>query len=49
MLVYAENVNLLAGNMDIRKKNTEPLFDTSKKVRLEANAVITKHMLLSCH
>jgi hypothetical protein len=48
LLVYADEVNLLGGNMCTIKKNTETLFDASKKVGLEVNAE-KANMLLSCH
>jgi hypothetical protein len=48
-LVYADEVNLLGGNVDTIKKNTETLIDTSKEVGLEVNAEKTKYMLLSCN
>jgi hypothetical protein len=38
MLVYAVDVNLLEGNINIKKKNTETLIDVSKEDGLEANA-----------
>jgi hypothetical protein len=31
LLVYADDVNLLGDNIDIRKKNTETLTDASKE------------------
>jgi hypothetical protein len=39
LLVYADDVNLLGGKVDIIKKNTKILIDASKEVGLEANAV----------
>jgi hypothetical protein len=42
-------VNLLGGNIDSVKKNTEPLIDATKEVGLEVNAEKTKYMLLSRH
>jgi hypothetical protein len=49
LLVYADDVNLLGDNMDHRKKNTETLINSSKKVGPDVNAEKTKHMLLSPH
>jgi hypothetical protein len=49
LLVYADDINLLGGNTDNIKKNTEILIDASKEVGLEANAEKTKYMLLSHH
>jgi hypothetical protein len=45
LLIYADDVNLLRDNIDI-KKNKETLTDASKKVGLEVNAEKTKCMLL---
>jgi hypothetical protein len=47
LLAYVDDVNLLADNIDIIKKNTETLIDASKVVGLEINVVKTKYMLLS--
>jgi hypothetical protein len=49
LLAYADDVNLLGGNIDIIKKNTETLTDASKEVGLEINIEKTKYMLLSRH
>jgi hypothetical protein len=45
----ADDVNLLGGNIDTVKKNTEALIDASKKVGVEANTEKTMYMLLSRH
>jgi hypothetical protein len=37
LLAYADDVNLLGGNIDTIKKNTETLIDVSKEVDLEIN------------
>jgi hypothetical protein len=44
LLAYADDVNLLADNMDTMKKNTENLIDVSKEVDLEINIEKTKYM-----
>jgi hypothetical protein len=49
LLAYADDVNLLGGNIDTIEKNTETLIDASKEVGLEINVEETKYMLLSCH
>jgi hypothetical protein len=46
-LAYADNVNLLEGNIDTIKKDTETLIDTSKEVGLEINIEKSNYMLLS--
>jgi hypothetical protein len=46
-LAYADDVNLLADNIDIINKNTQTLIDASKEVGLEVNAEKTKYMLVS--
>ena len=47
LLVYADDVNLLADNLDTIKKKKQTLIDTSKDVGLEVNTEKTKYMLLS--
>jgi hypothetical protein len=49
LLAYADDANLLGGNIDTIKKNTETLIDASKEVGLEINVDKTKYMLLSRH
>jgi hypothetical protein len=49
LLVYADDVNLLRGNIDIVKKNTETLTDASKEVGLEINIQKAKNLLPSRH
>jgi hypothetical protein len=49
LLVYADNLNLLADNIDTIKKNTCTLIDASKEVTVELNVDKTKYMLLSHH
>jgi hypothetical protein len=38
LLVYADNVNLLGGNIDTIKENAGTLTDDSKEVGIEVNA-----------
>jgi hypothetical protein len=47
LLAYADDVNLLGGNIDTINKNTETLIDASKEVGLEVNVEKTKYMLVS--
>jgi hypothetical protein len=47
VVAYADALNLLGGNTDTVKKNTETLIDASKEVGLEVNVKNTKYMLLS--
>jgi hypothetical protein len=49
LLAYADDVNLLADNIDTIKKNTESLIDASKEVGLKINVEKKKYMLLSRH
>jgi hypothetical protein len=46
LLVCAHDVNLLSDNVDIIKKNTQSLFDSSKEVGVEVNTEKTKYILL---
>jgi hypothetical protein len=38
LLAYADDVNIVAGNTDTMKKNTEAFLDVSKEVDLEINS-----------
>jgi hypothetical protein len=49
LLPCADDVNLLEGNIDTIKKNTETLIDATKEVGLEINVEKTKYILLSRH
>jgi hypothetical protein len=46
-LACADNVNIMAENIDNIKKDTEALLDASKEVGLEVNPEKTKYMLMS--
>jgi len=49
LLVYADDVNMLGGNVHTVKKNAEPLVVASKETGLEVNADKTKYMVMSKH
>jgi hypothetical protein len=49
LLIYAEDVNLQADNIDTTRKNTETLTDASKEVGLEIITEKTKYTFLSRH
>jgi uncharacterized protein YoxC len=44
LLVYADGVNLLVGNINGIKKNTEALIDTINEVGLDVNTEKTKYV-----
>jgi hypothetical protein len=46
-LAYADVFNIVGGNTDTIKKNTEALLDANKEVGLEVNPEKTKCMLMS--
>jgi hypothetical protein len=45
-LIYADDVNILGGNMRTIKKNTAALLFGSKEFGLEVNADKTKYMVI---
>jgi hypothetical protein len=45
LLAYADDMNMVGGNIDTIKKNTEALLDANKNVGLEMNPEKTKYML----
>jgi hypothetical protein len=46
-LVYAYDVNLLGANINIIKKSTQTLIDSSKESSLKANTQKTKYVAVS--
>ena len=47
MIVYADDVNILGGSVQIIKKNTEAVVIASNEVDPKLNADNTKHMAMS--
>jgi hypothetical protein len=47
LLLYADDVNILDGNLHTIKKNREPMVSCSKETGLEVNADKTKYMVMS--
>jgi hypothetical protein len=49
LLVYADDVNLLADSINTIKENIETLLEASRDFGLEINAEKTKYMIMSHH
>jgi len=47
LLAYAENVNILGGNIHTLKESPEPLEAATREIGLEASADKTKYMFMS--
>jgi hypothetical protein len=47
LLAYADDVNVLGGNVHAVQKNTEALVAAAKEIGLEVNADKTKYMVMS--
>jgi hypothetical protein len=48
-LAYADDINLLGGDIYTVKENTETLLEASRDIGLEINAEKTKYMIVSRH
>jgi hypothetical protein len=49
LLVYADHVNVLNENANVKKRNTEVLFEASSEVGLDVNTKKNKYIVMSCH
>jgi hypothetical protein len=49
LLDYADDVNLLGGNIETINENTEAVIDASNEVGPEVNVERTKYMLVSSY
>jgi hypothetical protein len=49
LLVYADDINLLADSKNTIKENKETLLQASRDVGIEINAEKTKYMIMSHH
>jgi hypothetical protein len=47
LLAYADDVNILGGNIYTLKENADALFAAPREIRLEVNADKTKYMFMS--
>ena len=47
LLAYADDVNILAGNIHTLKENTEALVAATREIGLEVSADKTKYMVMS--
>jgi hypothetical protein len=49
LLVYADNINLLAHSINTIREDSETLLEASRDIGLEINAEKTKYMIISRH